>query len=79
MVVDNHLQKARTITVSYAVIAMVAAVVLMAAAPMLLLQGAFAAATLQGSITCSIVGQNQLRCVANVSGLGGAKLQQHHW
>ena len=79
MVIDNHLQKARTITVSYAVIAMVvAAVVLMAAAPMLLLQGAFAAPTLQGPITCSIVGQNQLRCVANVSGLGGAKLQQHH-
>jgi hypothetical protein len=76
MVIDNHLQKARrtTTTISYAVIAIVvAAIMLMAAAPMLLLQGAFAAPTLQGPITCSITGENQLRCVTNVSGLGGAK------
>jgi hypothetical protein len=42
-------------------------------APMLLLQGAFAVPTLQGSIVCSVVGQNQLECKLNVSGLGGAK------
>ena len=50
-----------------------AATMLLMAAPMLLVQGAFAAPTLQGPITCSIVGQNQLRCTADVSGLGGAK------
>jgi hypothetical protein len=45
--------------------------VIMLTAPMLL-QGAFAAPTLHGPFTCQIVGQNQLHCTANVSGLGGA-------
>ena len=73
MVVENLLQKARTTIVSYAVIAIMAAIMLMAA-PVLLLQGAFAAPTLQGPITCSIVVEkNQLRCTADISGLGGAK------
>jgi hypothetical protein len=75
MVIDNHLQKARrtTTTISYAVIAIVvAAIMLMAAVPLILLQGAFAAPTLQGPILCSVLGQNQLRCTADVSGLGGA-------
>jgi hypothetical protein len=39
----------------------------------MLLQVAFAAPTLQQPIQCEIVGDNQLRCVADVSGLGGAK------
>jgi hypothetical protein len=38
----------------------------------MLLQGALAAPTLHGPFTCSIVGENQLHCTANVSGLGGA-------
>src|SRR5919197_6420649 len=33
---------------------------------------ALAAPTLHGPFTCQIVGQNQLQCTANVSGLGGA-------
>jgi hypothetical protein len=39
----------------------------------MLLQVAFAAPTLQQPIQCEIVGDNQLRCEAMVSGLGGAK------
>ena len=39
----------------------------------MLLQVAFAAPTLQQPIRCSIVGDNQLRCLADVSGLGGAE------
>jgi hypothetical protein len=46
--------------------------VIMLMTPMLL-QVAFAAPTLQGPIRCEIVGDNQLRCLADVSGLGGAK------
>ena len=42
--------------------------------PLMLLQVAFAAPTLQQQpIQCEIVGDNQLRCEADVSGLGGAK------
>jgi hypothetical protein len=48
-----------------------AAIMLVMMAPMLL-QGAFAAPTLRGPIRCEIVGENQLECTANVSGLGGA-------
>jgi hypothetical protein len=33
---------------------------------------ALAAPSLHGPFTCQIVGQNQLQCTANVSGLGGA-------
>ena len=39
----------------------------------MLLQGAFAAPTLQQPIQFEIVGDNQLRCLADVSALGGAK------
>ena len=46
-----------------------AAMLLMA--PMLL-QGAFAAPTLHGPIVCAVLGENQLLCKLNVSGLGGA-------
>jgi hypothetical protein len=69
---DKNSQKARTPS-SIAIIAIVAAVMLMSTIPTILLQEAFAAPTLQGPITCSIIGENQLRCVTNVSGLGGAK------
>ena len=41
-------------------------------APMLLLQGALAAPTLHGPIVCAVLGENQLLCKLNVSGLGGA-------
>jgi hypothetical protein len=50
-----------------------AAATMLFMAPVLLVQGAFAAPTLQGPITCSIVEKNQLRCTADISGLGGAK------
>ncbi|MDQ3852193.1 MAG: hypothetical protein M3299_05095 [Thermoproteota archaeon] len=49
-----------------------AAVIMMLMTPMLL-QVAFAAPTLQQPIQCEIAGDNQLRCEADVSGLGGAK------
>ncbi|MDQ3903829.1 MAG: hypothetical protein M3247_09355 [Thermoproteota archaeon] len=47
-------------------------IIMLIATPMLLFQGAFAAPTLHGPITCQIVGANQLECKLNVSGLGGA-------
>ncbi len=53
-------------------VAATAAAVMMLVTPMLL-QGAFAAPTLQQPMRCEIVGDNQLRCVANVSGLEGAE------
>jgi hypothetical protein len=48
---------------------MTSALVLMA--PMIL-QGPFAAPTLHAPIQRKIVGENQLRCTADVGGLGGA-------
>jgi hypothetical protein len=48
-----------------------AAIMLMAP---ILLQGAFAALTLHAPIQCEIIGRNQLHCVADVSGLGGATI-----
>jgi hypothetical protein len=50
-----------------------AAAIMLLMAPMLLIQGVFAAPTLNGPIQCRITGQNQLQCIADVSGLGRAK------
>jgi hypothetical protein len=39
----------------------------------MLLTGAYAAPRLHAPIDCDIVGENQLQCIADVSGLGGAE------
>lgn len=56
--------------IGVATLAVTSALVLMG--PMLL-TGAFAAPKLHGPIECTITGENQLVCTADVSGLGGAE------
>ena len=59
--------------IATATMAAAASIIMLMATPMLLFQGALAAPTLRGPITCTIIGATQLNCMLNVLGLSGAK------